>query len=118
MVPSLTRSPLRASESARSVASLVCFNNNKNCMRLVFPDELVPNTPVILPQGMSARVQDLKFVKRISFNMISLRRVFGDHQSSPYPRRLHRSQRGQNTPRALKALDDLDDLRHGRESMV
>jgi len=41
---------------------MVCFRSSKNWIRLVFPDEFVPNNPVICPIEMSADFHDLKLL--------------------------------------------------------
>jgi hypothetical protein len=38
-------------------------------MRLVFPEEFVPNIPVILPQGRWTVGHDLKLVKRTELSI-------------------------------------------------
>src|SRR5579884_254349 len=62
-IPRFTYCPLRLRAIPRSVASFVCFNRSRNCVRLDFPDEFVPNNAVNLPNARSALAQDLKFSK-------------------------------------------------------
>ena len=61
IVPSSTYAPLRSKATFLSVLSMVCLSIRSNWVRLDFPDELVPNSPIIRPNESSAVFQDLKF---------------------------------------------------------
>ena len=68
--PRFTKRPFRSRAAVRSVDSLVCLRRSKNWTRLDFPDEFVPNSPVIWPKSICASRQILKFLSSRRFNMM------------------------------------------------
>src|SRR6266851_8359963 len=74
-IPRRTYWPFKPSATPRSVASLVCFNNRRNWIRLDLPDEFVPKNPVTLPKARSACAHVLKFSRCSCFSMSGLQKA-------------------------------------------